>query len=225
MRRWAWILALCLSSGAASGMPLILDYTGFSWSEFQNGEPETFSAVGVIDGFSEPVYLSSEIYTFHLGELDLGSITTLSSSTRRYTYSGGDLSIFRSTGPSNRPYDYGTNPSELITPSSFEDGVEWLGGELASFSVTVNTVLNLGTLQATGQFTRGEFAGEVADSPWFSFAGLTGRSGNGIPPGYRYRLDGQATSELNIPVPEPATGLLLAAGLLAVAALRRRRTR
>jgi hypothetical protein len=222
INRWACIAALCLCAGAASGTPLILDYTGFSWSRIADGQPATFSAVGVLDGFSEPVNLSSEVYTFHLGDLALTSVTILSPSTRRYSYSGGDLGIFRSTGPANRPYDYGVNPADATTPATFVDGVEWLGGALTDFTVTINIVLNLGTLSAAGQFTRGEFASQLAGNPWFSFAGLTGRSGNGIPTGYRYRLDGQATSEINLPVPEPSAALLLVPGLVGLAVLRKR---
>ena len=225
MKRWIWIVALLALAGSASASPLILDYTGFTWSTFANGLPQTFSAVGVVDGFSAPVNLDSEVYTFSLDGLTLSSVTTLSPSTKRYTYTGGTLGIYQSTNASNRPYVYGTNPNALTTPSTFVDGIEWLGGGLSSFTVTINSVLNLGNLSAAGQFTSGDFANRLAGDNWFSFAGLTGRPGNGIPTGYRYRLDGQASSEVATPVPEPTSLLLLAGGLIGLIALRRRVSR
>jgi hypothetical protein len=225
MKSWICIAVMLGLAGTASASPLILDYTGFTWSSFSSGQPVTFSAVGVVDGFSEPVNLDSEVYTFSLDGLMLSSVTTLSPSTKRYTYSGGMLGIYHSTDDSNRPYVYGTNPNALTTPSTFVDGVQWLGGELTSFTVTINSVLNLGNLSAAGQFTTGEFANRLAGDNWFSFAGLTGRSGNGIPDGYRYRLDGEASSEVSTPVPEPTSLLLLAGGLLGLVVYRRRQSR
>ena len=227
MRRFILVLILlAFACAPAQALPLVVDYTGFSWSEIVNGQPATFSAVGIIDGFSESVDLADEVYTYSLGDLGLTQVTTLSTTTKRYDYAGGNFDIYRSTGPANRPFDYGTNPSNGTAPATFVDGVEWLGGSLTKFSVVYNSALNLGTMSAEGQFSRGEFSGALAENTWFSFAGLTARPGNGIPAGYSYRVDGQITAELATtpPVPEPSALVLLGGGVLGLAiGLRRRR--
>lgn len=216
----ALLLALAQPAGA---LPLVLDYTGFSWSTLSNGELASFEAVGVVDGFSLPVNQSDEVYTFHISGLALSQVVALSSSTKRYSFSGGGLSLYRSTDSGNRPYEYGVNPSNGTAPSSFVDGVNWLSGSFGSFDVVVNSVLGLGQLNASGSFSGGEFAPALLGETYFTFAGLTSRPGNGIPAGYTFRMDGQATSEV-APVPEPAGLLLLGMGILGTAwAVRRRR--
>lgn len=218
----AAIVLLAISSPAGA-LPLVLDYTGFSWSAMTNGDIQSFEAVGVVDGFSLPVNLTDEAYTFHIAGLALSQVTVLSSSTKRYSFSGGGLALYRSTGPANRGYDYGTNPANGTVPATFVDGVSWLSGSFDSFNVVVNSVLGLGQLNATGSFGAGEFAPSLLGETYFTFAGLTSRPGNGIPAGYSYRMDGQATSEV-APVPEPAGLFLLGAGILLTAwGVKRRR--
>jgi len=226
MTRYLTILLLMLAAcvpATTSAVPLVLDYTGFSWSHLDGDIPTTFNAVGVVDGFSSPVNDQSEVYTFSLAGLTLSSVENLSATTKRYHYGGGDLGIFRSTGPENRGYDYGSSPEMSDPTPTFVDGSLWLAGSLQSFQVTINSALNLGTLTAEGQFASGEFLPSLGTDSWFSFAGLTARPGNGIPPGYQFRLDGQATSELPPSVPEPAGWVLLSGGAVALAALRLRR--
>lgn len=222
MKRLCLTLLLVAWSGPAAALPLILDYTGFTWSTDAGGLPVTFQSVGVFDGFSQPVNLVSETYTYHLSGLVLSSVTTLSPSTKRFAYVGGTLGIYRSAGEGSRGYDYGVNPANSTAPATFVDGVEWLRGPVTTFTVTVNSALNLGNLSSTGRFLSGEFAPYLEEDQWSAFAGLTGRAGNGIPAGYRYRLDGQATSRFTEPVPEPRAVWLLGLGVAGILALRRR---
>lgn len=207
--------------GTAHAVPLILDFTGFSWSTRSNGDPTTFAAVGVLDGFSIPVNDLAETYTFSLSGLVLANVTTRSPSVKEYAYAGGILGIYRSTGPSNRPYSYGTNPTS--TPASFVDGTPWLYGGLSDFVFIYNTTSKAGLLNAHGSFTSGEFAGNLEDATWSAPTAVTGRANDGIPAGYDYRLEGQATTKA-LPVPEPATLALFGLGLAGgfVALLKRR---
>jgi hypothetical protein len=227
-RKGLTIMLLAVSIAAvlpapASALPLILDYTGFSWSVPRYGNPGTFSAVGVIDGFSLPVADPAETYTFYLSGLWLSQVITRSPSVKEYVYTGGNLGIYRSTGLIDRRYSYGANPANGVSPASFVDGVRWLSGGLSSFRYLHNTSLMLATLTAQGSFTSGEFLGSLQERDWFSFAGMTARPGNGIPTGYGFRLDGQETTVIH-PVPEPMSLSLLGLGLAATAlALRRRR--
>lgn len=226
IRLIAGLIAITLAGTAlvvtpAAGFPLILDYTGFSWTYSAAPSTESFEAVGVVNGFSVPVNDPDEVYTYHLSGLTLESEIHHSATVRSMIYSGGLLSIYRSTDPGNRWYDYGTNPANPTSPSSFTDGVLWMAGGFSSFSIFYDDSALLGIMDATGSFNTGEFSGAHGQE-YFSFAGLTARPGSGIPAGYEYRMDGQVNLRVD-PIPEPGTLVLLGLGLVGVGITMRRR--
>lgn len=216
------IATLAAASGPVRAFPLVLDYTGFSWSTPAGPAAGTFSAVGILDGFSDPVFNPAESYTYHLSGLNLAQVISYTPSLKQYVYAGGTFGIYRSTGPADRGYNYGTNPASGLVQGSFTDGVPWLFGNVSSFSYVYNSALHLGTLNAQGTYASGEFLGSLSDPGWSMFAGMTTRPGSGIPLGYAYRLDGQQTTTVT-PVPEPASIALWCLGLAAGALVLRRR--
>jgi hypothetical protein len=209
----AAIFAACiLPAGSALAVPLVLDYVGFAWVS-PGLLPNHLSSVGQVDGFSIPVNDPNEVYTYYLSDLNLSGIVNYPGSRHTYNYSGGSLAIYRSTDDSNRGYDYGENPVNPTSPSTFTDGVTWLAGNLSSFSLYFDDGLRLGTLSAEGTFTSGELMNQLDEPSFFTFSGVTARPGSGIPRGYKYRLDGQTNTTLDT-VPEPAAALLVGVGLL-----------
>jgi hypothetical protein len=213
---------MAAAAGPARALPLVLDYTGFSWSTPAGRVPGTFGAVGVVDGFSSPVNDPVETYTFCLSDLTLAQVIPHGSSVTEYVYSGGAFGVYRSTGPADRGFAYGTAPAAGLVQASFTDGVPWLFGNVTAFSYVYHTGLLLGTLNAEGRFTSGEFLANLLDREWSTFAGMTDRPGSGIPAGYAYRLDGQETGTMP-PIPEPASVALLGLGLTGGALVLRRR--
>lgn len=220
------VLAIALFAGLAAAAPagaypLLIDYTGFSWNQ-SVGLQTTFNAVGVVDDFEPDVPNQSATYTFYLSNLHLSSVQDLGGGYILKDYSGGDFQLFQSTDPSNEGYDYGTFPTNLTSPSTFTDGMYWLGGSFSSFSLLVDTTRGLGNFSGTGAYDGGAYYGQLGDDTLFTFAGLTKAAGSGVPAGYEYRVDGQLTANVQ-PIPEPATLMMLGAGLLGSGLLRRRK--
>lgn len=214
-------VACIVATAPAAAYPLLIDYTGFTWNRTAGLQTMLYS-VGVVDDFSPDVPNQSATYTYYLSNLHLGSVQDLGGGFVLKNYTGGQFQIFQSTDASNAGYAYGTYPANATAPSTFIDGLYWLGGSFTSFSLLIDTGRNLGNLSGTGFYDGGAYFGQLGDDALFTFAGLTKSAGSGVPAGYEYRVDGQLTAEVQ-PIPEPATLLLVGTGLLGGGLLRRRK--
>ncbi len=216
------LLAACLIAGGPSlAYPLLIDYTGFTWTE-SDGQQTSMFAVGVIDDFTPDIPDPTATFTYFLSDLELSQVQDLGGGFFFYDYSGGRFDMYQSTDASNAGYEYGSDPPNGTAPSSFTDGLYWLGGGLSSFSVLIDTIAEIGTVSGVGAYDGGAFYGQLGEDALFTFGGLTQAPGSGVPPGYEYRIDGQLNANVQ-PIPEPASLLLLGGGLLGALVRRRKR--
>jgi hypothetical protein len=99
--------------------------------------------------------------------------------TRVVTYGGGLLTIYVDFLPSN--HDYGVNPPNATSPSTFTDGIStYLDGYFTDFTLTFNHATSSGSFVGTLNFTGGDVFPLLADPEGWTFGSdIAGFSPNG----------------------------------------------
>jgi len=184
MRKLVLVLSLALIPVMATGASAqtIIDYNGNAWET--GGFPpsnigDQFFAVGDITDVFPPLTWDTSLYEYtwyaqgavSLGETVLGDEVTV-------LYSGGDFQIYVDDfSPIGTNRDYGTNPPNATSPSTFVDATadpNYLHGNFTSFKVVYNNVSNTGYWEGTLFFDTGTFVNNVGTQNGYTFAATLG---------------------------------------------------
>jgi hypothetical protein len=155
---FALLAPLGVAPAGASAAGNIIHLSGFVWED--GGFPKSvfgdeLQGVGLITHVVAPLYWSptSRSYTWYMRQLfSLG--TSVYGTTQVVEYSGGLLTIYVDTLPSN--HDYGILPPNATSPSTFTDGFAvYLDGYFTDFTLTYDSVTSSGSFLGSLVFTAG----------------------------------------------------------------------
>lgn len=199
------VLCCLVAVPAFAVQGIIMDWApdSYGWETMYDSGTHMSSAgsqltvVGKIDVFYDPFLDLDPVateFTFifrdlvSLGSLDLGGVISTS-------YAGGTFEIWQDA--SNNA-DFGVNPPNATSPSTFTDGALVLAGFLTGFHV----VGFAGPGGFSGTYTADfEFTGPVGGDLYSRVEGCYGTTGGGwsdspfigIPGGYNFEVDGHLT--------------------------------
>ena len=185
------ILFVLLSSTWAMGAQTILYFSGNSWET--GGFPDSqigdeLQAVGILNDIDAPLIWNTAqySYTWYMRGLISGG-ESINGTTRIVQYAGGLLTIYTDTLPSN--HDYGVNPPNATSPSTFTDGFStYLDAVFGDFTLTYNVATSTGSFVGDLTFTGGDVFPLLDDPTGWTFgANIAGFS----PTGYDLELNGQ----------------------------------
>jgi hypothetical protein len=194
MKKVTTILAALLTLAATTAFAqeeVILHMSGNSWET--GGFPpsdlgDEFQAVGLLNEIDDPLVWDTATYsyTWHVRELvSIGEVVF--GTTRVVTYGGGLLTIYVDFLPSN--HDYGVNPPNATSPSTFTDGIStYLDGYFTDFTLTYNHATSTGSFVGTLTFTGGDVYPLLTQYEGWTFGSdIAGFSPNG----YDLQLNGE----------------------------------
>jgi hypothetical protein len=205
-------LALALATPVFASVPI-------DWDPIYTWEPGAtatnspaggiLSGVGVVSKFDVPFQDldasdPTKEYTIYLTGLVSQGTTFIGPVGQRFfttNYTGGTIYIYEDLSPD---LDYGVNPPNATSPSTFTDGTLLLQGNFTSFVVQTNdfTTFQVGNMEGNINWTGGSLYDRTITGgqpcPGLFTGGITWRSSVLIP-GYIFRHDGKI--DLNCPVP------------------------
>jgi hypothetical protein len=193
-------VALLVVPLAAHADTLLFGYQGFDY-ESPDPNPATFGeagssyvGVGFVPFLFAPLVAdtASNQYTYYISGLTPVS-TQMFGTFLVVDYGTGSMSIYEDSKATGTPADYGANPPNGVTPSTFVDGTPYLLSTVNNFQFVFNTANGSGSYEGTLNFTGGSQIGNFPTnqrSGW-QFAGSSGNALN-VPPGYYHQIVGQA---------------------------------
>lgn len=153
-------IALFVTAGVVNAQEQqILHMSGHSWEDggFPPSDPgDVLNVVGILNEIEEPLIWDTSNYAYTLHIRDLVAVGEyVNNTTRIAQYTGGLLTVYVDFLPSNA--DYGTNPPNATSPSTFTDGIAtYLDGFFTDFTLTFNEVTSSGSFVGALTFTGGD---------------------------------------------------------------------
>jgi len=192
----SFLLLMSFAGAAPVNADTTILYTaGNAWETggFPTSDPgDELQAVGILTDIRLPLVWNTSLYSYTWFIRDLVSTgETLNGTTHIATYSGGLITFYVDTKPSN--HDYGVNPPSATVPSTFTDGIStYLEGSFDDFTLTWNEATAQGGFTGTITFTGGDVFGLLSSPTGWTFgANIGGFS----PEGYDLEVNGQVFVE------------------------------
>lgn len=207
--RTAFITAALLATAsvaAKADFQFITDYYGYSWENGAHWAPGTeWRMDGILDDIIPPLTADFGVneYTYYMsGNSQNGAAVAVGSGgvgsgafvIYQINYDGGRLDVYEDPA---KNHNWGVNPVNGTSPSTFIDGTLYLGATMANtvFFITKYTATGyeIGSFEADLTFDGGSHFAEATagGTAGYTFAGLTKNNRSAIPTGYLERIDGQ----------------------------------
>jgi hypothetical protein len=191
-----------LGLGATHASAALVDYVGFGWevgglAPSSPGDELAVAAVGVS---IDPIFgatPSDEVTIYIYDLVSMGEFVDPSTGTTTTMYSGGMLDLYADDSPD---YDWGINPANATTPSTFTDGELLFRGAFTSFTLFLSTS-GAGVFEGMLDGVAGSALAGVCSDCAYSFSGVFTRAiGAQIPEGYDLQIDGSLDVDSTVPV-------------------------
>jgi hypothetical protein len=203
----AMVLVVALAM-PAFGQASRIDYYGYAWEDggFPPSDPGDMLYFTGVGDYADPIFgvnFANEELTFYMydlvstGEFDIGGGTLMIS------YSGGYLEIYRDAAMNA---DWGVNPPNPTSPSTFVDGTLFFQGSFNSMTVFLNPGGD-GAYEGTLDGIGGTMIDDVCTGCVYTWGGeFTPDTGAQIPDGYDLQVDGVFEIEQTVSTEEASWG-------------------
>ncbi len=176
----------------AFGQASAIDYYGYAW-ETGGFPPSEVGDVLVFTGvtdYADPIFgvdLEAEEVTFYMYDLVSTGSNDIGGGTLQIDYTGGYLEIYRDAGMNA---DWGINPPNPTSPSTFIDGTLFFKGSFNSMTAYL-AVSGYGSYEGSLDGIDGTMIDEVCTGCVYTWGGsFTPATGAQIPDGYDLQVDG-----------------------------------
>jgi hypothetical protein len=206
------IATVALAAGAGADV-FLMDFAGYDavWP-LDMGQPgSSYWALGDVNAVN-PTYLTVDYgnneYTFVLKNSWYVSSDTVGTNIF-HTYSAGKLDLWEDPIATGTHREYGINPANATSPSTFQDGVNVLGGDFTgNLTIYIDMMTGSGSVSGNLNFTRGTQLGNIPLNQRemaLTIAGVMFMPPMG-PEGYFWQIDGQVFLPEATPVEKTTWG-------------------
>lgn len=187
----AFLASMMLLCSAAQATETVLYTAGNAWETggFPTSDTgDELQAVGILTNIGNPLVWNTVLYSYTWYMRGLISVgESMNGTTHIATYTGGQITFYVDSKPSN--HDYGTNPPNVTSPSTFQDGLStYLDGVFTDFTMTWTQGTGTGSFTGELEFTGGDVFPLLTNATGWTFGGtIAGFS----PVGYDLEVNGQ----------------------------------